>query len=180
MEKISSLHNKETLQYGLFSAAASVLVFVVLYIMGAEYFLSPAAWISSYFLPIIFAVLGCIHVKKRNNGYLNFNEALKICFGVFVITGILSTVVSYFIFNYLDVSFAERMKQLTIEKAQETMARFKVPDSEMEKAMEKIAEQDFFSLSALLKSFAYACIMYFIEALIVAAIIKKKKPELEF
>jgi hypothetical protein len=46
--------------------------------------------------------------------------------------------------------------------------------------MEKIAEQDFFSLSALLKSFAYACIMYFIEALIVAAIIKKKKPELEF
>lgn len=180
MEKISSLHNKETIQYGLISAAAAVLVFVVLYILGAEYFMSPVAWISSYFIPIVFAVMGCIQVKKKNNGYLNFNEALKVCFGVLVITGIVSTIVSYFIFNYLDVAFAERMKQLTIEKSQEAMARFNVPESEMEKAMDKIAEQDIFSFASLMKSFAYACILYFIEALIIAAIIKKKKPELEF
>ncbi len=180
MEKISSLHNKETLQYGLFSAAAAVLIFVILYILGAEYFMSPVAWISSYLIPILFAVLGGLHVKKNNNGYLNFNEALKITFGVFVITGLLSTIVSFFIFNYLDVAFAERMKQLTIEKAQEAMARFKVPESEMEKAMDKMAEHDLFSFGSLLKSFAYACILYFIEALIVSAIIKKKKPELEF
>ncbi|MFZ9742627.1 MAG: hypothetical protein ACO3B0_03455, partial [Chitinophagaceae bacterium] len=68
----------------------------------------------------------------------------------------------------------------TIEKAQEAMARFKVPESEVEKAMDKMAEQDLFSFGLLLKSFAYACILYFIEALIVSAIIKKKKPELEF
>jgi hypothetical protein len=99
---------------------------------------------------------------------------------VLVITGIVSTIVSYFIFNYLDVAFAERMKQLTIEKSQEAMAKFNVPESEMEKAMDKIAEQDIFSFASLMKSFAYACILYFIEALIIAAIIKKKKPEMEF
>ncbi|MEY2586316.1 MAG: hypothetical protein RLY11_165 [Bacteroidota bacterium] len=180
MEKISSLHNKETLQYGAMSAVSAVLIFVVLYILGAEYFMSPVAWISSYLLPILFAVIGALQVKKKNNGYLNFNEALKVIFGVFVLTGIVSTIVSFFIFNYLDVAFAERMKQLTIEKSQETMAKFNVPESEMEKAMEKISEQDFFSAGSLFKSFAYACILYFIEALIIAAIIKKKKPEFEF
>ena len=180
MEKISTMHNKETLQYGLISAGAAVLIFVVLYIMGAEYFMSPFAWTSSYLLPILFAVLGALHVKKQKNGFLNFNEALKITFGVFVITGLVSTVVSYFIFNFLDVAFAERMKQLTIEKSQEAMQRFGVPESEMEKAMDKIAEQDFFSIGSLAKSFAYACILYFVEALIISAIIKKKKPELEF
>jgi hypothetical protein len=180
MEKISSMHNKETLQYGAISAGSSVLIFVILYILGAEYFMSPFAWISSYLLPILFAVLGALQVKKKNNGYLNFNEALKISFGVFVITGIVSTVVSFFLFNYLDVAFAERMKQLTIEKSQETMAKFNVPESEVEKAMDKISEQDFFSAGSLMRSFAFACILYFIEALIVSAIIKKKKPELEF
>lgn len=173
------MHNKETLHYGLFSASASSFIFVVLYVLGAEYFMSPIAWISSYLIPILFAVLGCLNVKKKNNGYLTFREALKVTFGVLVITGILSTLVSFVIFNYLDVSFAERMKQLTIEKAQEAMQRFNVPDSEMEKTMSKIAEQDMFSIGALSKSFAIACILYFIEALIIAAIVKKKKPELE-
>ena len=180
MEKISSMHNKETFQYGLFSAAASVLFFVVLYIMGAEYFLSPVAWISSYLVPIVFAVSGSLQIKKKNNGYLNFNEALKVCFGVLVITAFVSTIVSYFIFNYLDVSFAERMKQLTLEKSQEAMARFNVPESQIEKAMDDMAELNIYSLGSLMKSFAYSCILFFIEALIVAAIIKKKKPELEF
>ncbi len=180
MEKISSLHNKETLQYGLFSAVAAIFVFVVLYIMGAEYFLSPAAWISSYFLPIIFAVLGCLQVKKKNNGYLNFNEALKISFGIFVVTGIATTIVSYFIYNFLDVAFAERMKQLTIEKAQEYMLKYNVPESRIDDEINKIAEEALFSFGSLMKAFAYSCILYFIEALILAAIIKKKKPELEF
>ena len=99
MEKISNMHNKETMQYGLISAAAAVLIFVVLYILGAEYFLSPAAWISSYLLPIVFAVLGAIQVKKNNNGFLPFNEALKITFGVLVITALVSSIVSFLIFN---------------------------------------------------------------------------------
>mgnify|MGYP003339379752 CR=1 FL=1 len=180
MEKISSLHNKETIQFGLFSGVAAVLVFIVLYILGAEYFMSPVAWISSYFLPIVFAVVAGLTVKRKNNGYLNFNEALKLSFGVFVITGLMSTIVSFFIFNYFDVAFAERMKQLTIEKAQETMMKFKIPENEIDKAIEKITEQDMFSFGSLSKSFAYACILYFIEALIISAIIKKKKPELEF
>lgn len=180
MEKISNMHNKETIQYGMISAAAAALVFVVLYILGAEYFMSPAAWISSYLLPLLFAIIGALSIKKKNNGFLNFNEALKVSFGILVITGLVSTIISYFIFNYLDVAFAERMKQLTIEKSQEMMQRFNVPESEMEKAMDKISEQDLFSLGSLSKSFAYACIMYFIEALILSAIIKKKKPALEF
>ena len=73
MEKISNMHNKETIQYGMISAAAAALVFVVLYILGAEYFMSPAAWISSYLLPLLFAIIGALSIKKKNNGYLNFN-----------------------------------------------------------------------------------------------------------
>jgi hypothetical protein len=97
-----------------------------------------------------------------------------------VITGFISTVFSYFIFNILDVAFAESVKQLSIEKTMEFMEKFKVPDTEIDKAIDGMIKQDMFSMGSLLKSYAYACILYFIEALIIAAIVKKKKPEIEF
>ena len=100
------MHNKETLQFGLISALVSILIFVVIYVLGAEYFMSPMVWVSSYLLPIVFAVLGGIAAKKKSGGFLSFKEALKVTFGVFVITGLLSTLFSYFIFNILDVAFA--------------------------------------------------------------------------
>ena len=180
MENLSKLHNKETLQFGLISALVSILIFVVIYILGAEYFMSPMVWVSSYALPIVFAVWGCIAAKRKSEGFLAYREALKVTFGVFVITGFLSTVFSYFIFNILDVTFAESVKQMSIVKTMEFMQKFKVPDSEVDKAIDGIIKQDMFSAGSLLKSYAYACILYFIEALIIAAIIKKKKPEVPF
>jgi len=62
----------------------------------------------------------------------------------------------------------------------EFMQKFNVPDTEIDKAIDGMIQQDMFSLGSLMKSYAYVCILYFIEALIIAAIIKKKKPEIEF
>ncbi len=180
MENLSNLHNKETLQFGLISALVGIFIFVVIYIMGASYFMSPVVWISSYLVPIIFAVWGAITAKKKSGGFLKFREALKIIFGVLVITGFLSTIFSYFIFNILDVTFAETVKELSIEKSMEFMKKFNVPEDEIEKAIDNMIQQDTFSLGILSKSFAYTCILYFIEALIIAAIVKKNKPENPF
>lgn len=180
MENLSKMHNKETIQFGLLSALAAILIFVVIYILGASYFMSPLVWISSYLLPIVFAVWGGIVAKKKSEGYLQFKEALKISFGVLVITGFISTLFSYFIFNILDVSYAESVKQLSIEKTMEFMQKFNVPDTEIDKAIDGMIQQDMFSFGSLMKSYAYVCILYFIEALIIAAIIKKKKPETPF
>jgi hypothetical protein len=62
----------------------------------------------------------------------------------------------------------------------EFMQNFKVPETEIDKAIDEMIKQDMFSMGNLLKSYAYACILYFVEALIIAAIIKKKKPEVPF
>lgn len=180
MENLSKLHNKETLQFGLISALAAILIFVVIYILGASYFMSPLVWISSYVLPIVFAVWGGIVAKRKSEGFLQFKEALKVSFGVLVITGFLSTLFSYFVFNILDVAFAESVKQLSIEKTIEFMEKFNVPESDIDKAIDGMIKDDTFSFGSLSKSYAIACILYFIEALIIAAIIKKKKPETPF
>jgi hypothetical protein len=177
MSELSQKHNKELIQFGGISALFAILVFVVIYIMGAEYFLSPMVWISSYAMPLVFSIWASIVVKRKQQGYLEFREALKINFGVLVITGFVSTLFSYLMFNFVDQAFAESFKQLTIEKTIEFMNRFNVPESEIDKAIDDLIKKDLWSASSLLKSLAYTCIGYFIEALIVAAIIKKKKPE---
>jgi len=163
------------LQYGALAAGTSLLFFVILYLMGSESFTSPLAWVSML-APIVFAVLACLRARKENGGFLEFREALKICFGILVITTLASSLFSYVLFNFIDPAFADSMKQLTMEQTQKFMQRFNVPQEAADKALEQILNTNLYSLGNILKSFAQACIGYFIVALILAAILKKKKP----
>ncbi len=180
-DQIISIEEKKPniiLQYGLFSAIGSVLVFVGIYLGGVAWFNGPLAWLS-YVVPIVFCVLACIAAKKDNEGFLEFKEALKICFGILVLTGFASSMVSFVLFNYIDVAFADSLKQFTIEKTQEIMEKFKVPADEMDKAIKTIVDKNIFAFSEIAKGFALGCIGYFIEAAIIAAIFKKKRPEFQ-
>lgn len=176
MEQIVTAKKTNVLvQFGLMSTVASVLFFVILYLGGTSFFASPLAFMT-YLIPVVFCVLACRKAKHENEGFLEFREALKICFGIFVLTTLGSTIVSYIIFNFLDRGFAESMKQLTIEKTQEWMVRFNVPQEQIDKQISKIINDDLYSLGNLIKAFFQGCIVWFIFSLIIAAIMKKKKP----
>jgi predicted permease len=68
------------------------------------------------------------------------------------------------------------MKQLTIEQTQKFMSRFGVPQEEIDKAVNGMIEKDLYSFGTIMLSFVQGCILWFILALIMAAIMKKKKP----
>jgi hypothetical protein len=172
---VSAKKTNVLLQFGLMSAVASILIFVVLYLGGTSFFSSPVAFLA-YLVPVVFSVLACRKAKQENEGYLEFRTALKITFGIFVLTTLGSTIVSYFIFNFLDTGFAESMKQVTIEKTQEFMVKFNVPQDQIDKAINKMITENIYSLGNLIKAFFQGCIVWFIVSLIIAAIMKKKKP----
>ena len=69
------------------------------------------------------------------------------------------------------------MLQLTIEKTQQIMAKFGASQDSIDKAVKGIMETDIGAFSTIAKSFIQGCIFWFIIALIVAAIMKKKQPE---
>lgn len=173
---VSPKKSNVLVQYGLFSAVASLLFFVVLYLLGSESFTSPLAWLSMA-VPVVFAVLACLKARKENDGFLEFREALKISFGILVITGLVTSLFSFLLFNVIDPSFAESMKQVTIERTQKMMANFKVPQEEIDKQINKMITDNIYSFGSIAQSFLFGCILYFIISLIIAAIVKKKKPE---
>jgi len=164
------------LNYGLIGGLISIVSFLILYMGGASLFVNPLAFIF-YLVPITMAVLACRAKKKQNGGFLEFAEALKTSFGVMVIMALVSTIATYIVLNIIDPSFRESLTQVTIEKTQEMMKKFGVPQADIDKKVQELATTNSFGIGKLLMQFAFGCILWFIVALIISAIVKKKKPE---
>jgi peptidoglycan/LPS O-acetylase OafA/YrhL len=165
------------LQYGMIAALAYLLVFVVMYLVGTSAFTNYGLSFLTMLIPVVFAVLACRKQKTFNGGYLSFKEALRLSFGILVLASLVTTLFSYVLFNFIDKPFAESLKQVTVEKTQEFMSKMGTPQDATDKAVRDIMEKDFFSLGTLIQNFMTVCILNFIIALIIAAIVKKKKPE---
>jgi hypothetical protein len=166
------------LQYGLLSAAVGLIAYIALYLGGVKLMVSPLAFLLNL-LPIVFAVLACLTVKKRNGGYLEFAQALKISFAVFVLTGITVSIFSYVLLNYIDLEFKQAMQQTSLEMSEKMMSRFGASQDQIDKALEEANKKDNFSFSSVMLGFAFSCFIYFLLSLIIALIVRKKNPENE-
>jgi hypothetical protein len=163
------------LQYGLMSAVVGILMYTILYLGGVKFFMSPFAYIG-YVFPILFAVLACLKQKKNQGGFLEFSKALKISFGVFVITAFTASLVSYVLMNYIDQEFSQAMQQASVEMTEKMMKRFGASQDTIDKAIAEAANKNPFTLGKMALGFAFSCIFWFLISLIVAAIVKKKNP----
>lgn len=166
------------LQYGIFSAVIGLIAYIGLYLGGVKLMTSPFAFAMNL-LPIVFAVMACIAAKKQDGGYLTFGKALKISFGVFVITGIITSFFAFFLFNFIDLEFKQAMQQASLEMTENMMKKFGAPQDQIDKAMDEAMKKDNFSLGNIMLGFAFSCFLYFLFSLIIAAIVKKKNPENE-
>jgi hypothetical protein len=162
-------------QYGLFSGVAGILVYLLLYLGGASVMTSPLAFITNL-IPIAFAVIACLSVRKQSGGFLEFSEALKTSFGIFVISGLAVTLFSYLLLNYIDTDFKTAMQQAAMEMTENLMKKFGAPQEQIDKALEEAAKKDNFSFSSVMLGFAVSCILWFLFSLIIALIVRKKNP----
>lgn len=162
--------------YGLISGLASVIFTLLLYLNGAKAFVSPMAWLG-FAIPIVIGILAGIKQKKIDGGYIDFAAALKVVFMTFVIGTIISIFFNYLLFNVIDIPFREALTQESTEKMQEWMVKFGTPQEAIDKATEEALKGNNYSLGSQTLSGAFICIVWFIISLIIAAIIKKKKPE---
>jgi amino acid transporter len=176
VESSSSSKNLGVL-YGLINAGVAIVFTVILYLGGAKMFVSPVAY-CGMILPIVVCVLGGLQLRKQQ-GYLEFAQALKTTFLILVIGSLIATIFQFVLFNYIDVPFRQALAQETAQKAEQMMRRFGAPESEIEKAVEKTLDQNNYTIGRLLLGFVFGCIFWFIVALIVSAIIKRKPSPFE-
>lgn len=163
------------LTYGLIAGLIVCLITLVQYLGGLKAYLSPVGFLS-YILMIVIAVLAAKKQREMNGDHLEFGEALKVTFSVFASALLLQTLFTYVLLNFIDPSFKEAVGQEVMNKTEEMMRGMGASDSTIDEALESQRGSDQFALSKMLLGYALWCIVWFIVALIISAIMKKSKP----
>ncbi len=163
---------------GLIAATVTIAYTLIAYVVGIELFTN--FWIPMVIIfgILIYLILSLKKVRESlgtmsfQEGFLNF--AVMAAIYVFV-----SQLFNFLLLNVIDPEFGVTVNDVIIEKAIGMMERFGAPENEIEKALVDM-ENDFESQ----KSFVGALWgwvkfygFFIIVGLIVAAVMKTKKPE---
>jgi hypothetical protein len=170
MEKPSTA--RIALKWGLITAILIIIYTVVLYITAL--FKNPSlSWIS-FLLLLLGVVMALREFKSLNNGYMSFSEGLGVGTLMSAVTGLLGSIFSFIYTNFIDTTIMQQMSDLQREQ----MESRGLSSEQIDQAMEMAAK--FTSPSII---FLFGIIGYvffgFIFSLIVSAIVKHSKPEME-
>ncbi len=160
--------------YGLIAGLIITLVTLLQYLGGLDMYLSPIGYVS-YLVLITMAVLAALKVRKANEGFLEFSEALKTTFTVLALGFLIQTVFVYILLNYIDVPFKQALSEETINKAEIALKKY-MSDSEIDKVLDAERGKDQFSLPRVFLGYAITCILAFIFCLLISLIVRKSKP----
>jgi len=165
--------------YGLYLGALLALLTVVSYAVNLE--LLTNMWYGIFILIAIIAlgIVSIVKIKQAQNGYISFKDAFTAYFITVLIGLVISTLVSYLLFNFIDTDAAVVLKEKTIEKTIQMMENFHAPAEGIAEAVEKIESQNQFAIGSILKGLAGYLVFFSIIGLIVAAAMKKSNPDTE-
>lgn len=166
------------LSYGVILGLVLIIFTVILYLGGVKWFIGPLAWVA-WCIPILVAVLGGLKQKKALGGFMSFGEALKTVFLICVIGSLLSTLFNYLLLNFIDVPFQQALAQETAVVQEKMMRKFGASDATIEKSVADTLNGNNYTIGRIMLGYAFGLIFWFIISLIIAAIIKKNKPEFQ-
>ncbi len=135
--------------------------------------------IVNYAIFIALAVVFILQLRKAIGGYWNFSTALKNIFIMLAVTatvGVIGISVFNLVYPTLQVEAIENTQNLTIEMLEAN----NTPDEQIDKTIELLDQQKealgSLSIGQTLKGLVVSLLLYFVLALIFAAIFKKEKP----
>jgi len=163
------------LKYGLIAGLIITVITLLQYLGGLEMYLSPVGYVS-YLVVITMAVLAALNVRRSNEGFLEFSQALKVTFTVFVIALLIQTIFTYVLFNFIDVAFKEAVSQEVLNKTELMLKKFGASESQIDEALESERSKDPFSARRVFLGYALVCIVAFIFCLLISLIVKRSRP----
>lgn len=163
------------LNYGLIAGLIITVVSLLQYLGGLDMYLSPVGYVT-YLVVITMAVLAALKVRRANQGFLEFGEALKVTFTVFALALLIQTIFVFILFNYIDPDFKAAVSQEVMNKSEAMMKKFGASDEQIQKALDTERHSDQFSAGRVFLGYAITCIVSFIFCLLISLIVKKSKP----
>ena len=171
---MNKIIRKNGLSFGLISGVVSVLITAILYSVNLNLFLS--GWITflKISLFISFAITLILTTKKELQNNLGFKDTFTTYF-LFAVTSLLiSTLFEVILFNLIDPSLKETLKEMSIKYAVELLQKFDTPAAKINEAIKNIKDNDQFSILQLIKGYFTYLLVSCILGLILSGIFKSK------
>ncbi len=168
------------LKYGLIWAGINVVVFLFIY-YGAPQLIG--SWKQSVLQLIIgvgLAIYFTLEIRKQIGGFWTYREAISAIFVLFIIPSIILFIFSFVFGKWIEPGYNDRISEATLNTTTELMEKITTDQelidktiAETELALEKQLNPSFMDI---IKSLGFSVLIYFIIALIWAAIFKRDRP----
>jgi len=171
---------KSAVYSGFYIGVAAILWFLLQYVLGIMPvgFLKPILLgIAGFAISIVILIIMLKSFRKASGGFITFGNAFIFSLIALVVGSFISGVFSYVFVRFFDPDYVRTILEAQMEWTEDFMVRMNIADSEIDKALDRIASrfEDVNSLSQALKSFGIVVIINAVIALIIAAIMKKKR-----
>ena len=130
------------IKFGILGGLAMIALQMIVYL------LNPSGLVSNYsilfFLPLLFLMIyGGITHRKEKGGFDDYKDALRTVFIIGFIGAVANNIFSIVLYNVIDPTLPDMLKQAMIENTQATMENFNASDTDIEKALEAIKKEDY-------------------------------------
>jgi len=164
-----------SIKNGIIISLVNIVLILILYIMGLSYF-GGFSRLIPYLTTIILVLVIGFRLRKLNGGFIEFKQALKYIFLIFIIIEVSFTMFDILMNKVIDPNLAQKMKQVAIQKSVGWMEKFNAPQDRIDEAVKQMEAKDFsFKFSTVFLSLGIWIIVDFFIALIFSAIIKRPK-----
>jgi hypothetical protein len=162
------------ISFGIATGIFSSLTTATLYAVDLNLF---AAWWVVPISMVIYITIGSVllaKTKKALKGVFPFKEAFTTYFIYSVIGIIISVLFSIVLFNFIDPSAKETLKEIQIKSFVEMMGKFGTPAAAINEAVAKMQQVDQWSIVEQLKGSVFSVLFSTILGLILALIFRSK------
>lgn len=174
------IFEKPMVKWGLYLGGINVAYILALYLIDVSLLISFWNTAISLVLFVAFMVLATKEERRNNNDTLSYGNGVVVGLVVGIISSIIGVIFNAILYNYIDPTLPDTIRELTMEKTLGMLESFGASEEDIEQAMSNMDERQFkqdlrASFTALLVSSIFSAIV----ALIVAAFIKKEAPLFE-
>ncbi len=171
---------KEALKNGAIWGAINIVLFLVTW-YGMPSLMSSYAYVGiTVVIGIVLAAFFCIDLRKKAGGYWSFSEALWPILAMFLTNMTIVLVFTLIFGKFIDPTYPVKMKEMSMAGTEKMMSSMGLDEAQLQEAMvkteERMDKQFNPSIGEFILQYGIAAIMYFIGALIFAAIFKKNNP----
>lgn len=167
---------KEAFKYGAICALILILLNYISWAMGMETFVKVSFW--SKFVPymIIIIILGGLQLRKKNNGFLSFNEALKFCFLCYVVVEVMFGISNYILYNLVDTQLAKKSFDIAMQQTRAMLEKMGQSSEKIDEAMKRDNSSSIdMGIGKIFLGTGLALIWDFVLALLISLIIRKEE-----